>query len=129
MSAERRIRLIIWFSILMSVAIYVVVINLMKVEPKEVDFNKNIFLVLGGFFAILPYLMKYIKPFRPIVPFGVVIAEAPAIIGLVVYFGFSDKNLAYRLIAISFVSILFLFPTERKSEDKPKDFEPPPPIE
>lgn len=129
MTQERKIGIIVWFAILMSVVLYAVIISLIKVEPKEIAFNKNIFLVLGGIFAILPYLMKYFKPLQIAVPFGVVIAEIPAILGLAVYFAFSDKSLAYRLIAISFVSILFLFPAENKSEKNPDDFQNPPPIE
>lgn len=129
MNTDRRIQIIIWFAILMSVVIYAVVINFSKVEPKEVEFNTDIFLFLGGIFALIPYVMKYLKILKLLIPFGVIIAEIPAIIGLVVYFAFSDKNLAYRLIAISFASILFLFPGKIKSTEKSKDLQNPPPIE
>lgn len=129
MTQERKIGIIVWFAILMSVVLYAVIISLIKVEPKEIAFNKNIFLVLGGIFAILPYLMKYYKPLQMAVPFGVVIAEIPGILGLVVYFAFSDKSLAYRLIAISFASILFLFPSEKKENRKEDEYLKPPSIE
>ena len=130
MTQEKRIRVIIWVSILMSLVLYVVIINLVKVEPKEIPFNRNIFFVLGGFFAILPYFIKKFNALQIFSPFGVIVAEISAIIGVAVYFAFADKALAYRLIAISFVSILFLFPFNKKENKTEKsDMEKPPPIE
>ncbi len=126
MIPDRKKQIFIWGSTILSIILYALIINFVetKKNPPQFEFNKDIFLILGGVFAVIPYVIKNIKSLQSIAPLGVIIAEVPAIIGLGVYFAFSDKSLALRLIAISFASTLFLFPA-RKKEQKEDDFKKP----
>lgn len=113
----KKTKIIIWCSFLMSVILYALIIIPIKTQPVEgVVLNKNLFLTFGVIFAIIPHLIKKFNLLRLFFPLDMVMGEVPAILGLISYFIFSDKNLAFKLIGFSFVSILFLFPADNNND-------------
>jgi hypothetical protein len=122
---EKIVRLIVWFSFLISIGFYAIIVAMVKVEQKEIAFNPTWVLIWGAIFAILPHLLKYFKSLRRI-PYlvGYAIAEIPALMGLLLYFIYTQKDTAFRLIALSCLSIIFLFPLGNLVKNKSDDYNP-----
>ncbi len=122
MNKEKLVRLTIWFSFLLSIGFYAIVVAMVKVEQKESTINPTWVLIWGAIFAILPHLLKYFKSLREIhYLVNYAIAEIPALMGLLIYFIYTQKDTAFRLIALSGLSIIFLFPLANLVKNKSKD--------
>lgn len=120
-------RVLIWFSFLVSIFLYAFFILSLKIEMKEMEISKNTILIVGAFFAILPHLLKQIKSLKEgTFIIGLSIGEIPAILGLLLYFLYGDKETSLKLIALSILTVIFLFPLSKIVKNRDEDQIPPP---
>ena len=130
---QAKVFLILWFAFLQCVVFYGVIVFLVKTPEKKLPFDEISFIAIAASLAAVPHLIGTIYQLRNNLSVGlyvikVALAESAALFGFVMHFLFGCRELTLKAIAISAVSIIFLFPMRYLKKKEPEDPTRPPPI-